>query len=154
MACPANTFGHKKGTKPLSEEKVENQVSEAQHFGVETRAGTKSVEVRLYNISLYVCVCVKMLAASCVCPHVPLQKVRCTIKKKLTPEQTERTRVCCCICSWRDRTWFFFSSNSDFNPVKPSRALFCDSWPLKRSQSNCPNHQAMDRTGMEAPKHT
>ena len=101
-----------------------------------------------YTISPCVCVFVH------VCPYKTSRAIPCTITKKLTPVQTERARVCCCICSWRDRTWFFFSSNSDFNPVKPSRALFCDSWPVERSQSSCANHQVIDRTGMDAPKQT
>ena len=76
LAChPANTFGHQKGTKSLSEGKVEDQLSGALRFGIETGAGSKSVEVRLYNTSL--CVCLKMLAASCVCARVPLQKLPC-----------------------------------------------------------------------------
>ena len=88
-----------------------------------------------YTISPCMCVCENASCQLCLstCDH----------QKKLTPEQTERTRVCCCICSWRDRTWFFFSSNSDFNPVKPSRALFCDSWPLKRSQSSFADHLSL-----------
>ena len=46
-----------------------------------------------YTIPPCVCVCLKMLAASCVCARVPLQKSRaipCTIINKLTPVQTER----------------------------------------------------------------
>ena len=59
----------------MSEGKVEDQLSGALRFGIETGAGSKSVEVRLYNTSL--CVCLKMLAASCVCARVPVQKIRC-----------------------------------------------------------------------------
>ena len=134
LAChPANTFGHQKGTKSLSEGKVEDQLSGALRL-----ASKPEQVVSRWRLGYTIPPCV------CVCARVPLQKSRavpCTITKKLTPVQTERARVCCCICSWRDRTWFFFSSNSDFNPVKPSRALFCDSWPVERSQSSCANHQ-------------